>query len=62
LGCSAIGEKIKNNNNNNAKGVVTPGIIGPTGTISKSLRQYLSNLSGKHDINELKKLGHCTHT
>ena len=26
-----------------------------TGTISKSLRQYLSNMSGKHKIKELQK-------
>ena len=30
-------------------------IIGATGTISKSLRQYLSNISGKHEIKELQK-------
>jgi hypothetical protein len=27
-------------------------IIGATGTISKSLRQYLSNIPGKHEIEE----------
>jgi hypothetical protein len=26
-----------------------------TGTISKSLRQYLNNVPGKHEINQLKK-------
>ena len=26
-----------------------------TGTISKSLRQYLSNIPGKHEIKELQK-------
>jgi hypothetical protein len=26
-----------------------------TGTISKSLRQYLSNIPGKHEIEELNK-------
>jgi hypothetical protein len=31
------------------------GIIGETGTISKALRQYLSNISGKHKIKELQK-------
>jgi len=36
---------------------VTPVIIGPTGTISKSLGQHLSNLPGKHDISELQNLG-----
>ena len=30
-------------------------IIGATGTISESLRQYLSNLPGKHEIKELQK-------
>jgi hypothetical protein len=30
-------------------------IIGETGTISKSLRQYLSNIPGKHEIKELYK-------
>ena len=29
-------------------------IIGTTGTISKSLRQYLSNIPGKHKIKELQ--------
>ena len=38
--------------------------IWATGTISKSLRQYLSNIPGKHEITELQKQshsGHCTH-
>jgi glucose-6-phosphate 1-dehydrogenase len=30
-------------------------IIGATGPISKSLRQYLSNLSEKHKVKELQK-------
>jgi len=30
-------------------------IIGATGTISESLRQYLSNLPEKHEIKELQK-------
>ena len=30
-------------------------IIGATGTISKSLRQYLSNITGKSEIKELQK-------
>jgi len=34
---------------------VIPVIIGATGTISKSLRQYLSNVTGKHEIKELQK-------
>jgi predicted amino acid dehydrogenase len=29
---------------------VIPVIIGATGTISKSLKRYLSNVPGKHDI------------
>jgi hypothetical protein len=29
-------------------------IIGATGTISKSLRQYLSNVQGKGEIKELQ--------
>ena len=32
---------------------VIPVIIGATGTISKSFRQYLSNIQGKHEIEEL---------
>ena len=30
-------------------------IIGLTGTISKSLRQFLSNIPGKHEMKELQK-------
>jgi len=30
-------------------------INGATGTVSKSLRQYLSNISGEHEIKELQK-------
>jgi len=44
---------------------VIPVIIGVTGTISKSLRQYLNNIAGKHKIKETAKnshIGHCTHT
>ena len=46
------------------KARVIPVIIGATGTSSKSLRQYLSNIGGKHEITELKKshIEHCTHT
>ena len=36
-----------------------------TGTISKLLRQHLSNITDKHEIKELQKnshIGHCTHT
>ena len=38
----------------NEKAKVIPVIIGATGTISKSLRQYLSNIPGKHRIKELQ--------
>jgi len=34
---------------------VIPVITGVTGTISKSLRHYLSNIPGKHEIKELQK-------
>jgi RNase P/RNase MRP subunit POP5 len=37
----------------NVETKVIPVIIGATGTISKSLRQYLSNIPGKHKIKEL---------
>ena len=49
----------------NVEAKVMPVIIGATGTISKSLRQYLSHISGKHEIKKLQKnshIGHCTHT
>jgi hypothetical protein len=36
------------NNNNNLKAKVIPVIKGDTGTYSKSLRTYLSNVPGKH--------------
>jgi len=39
----------------NVKAKMIPVIIGATGTISKSLRQYLSNITGKHEIEELKE-------
>ena len=39
----------------NVKVIVMPVIIGATGTISKSLRQYLSITPGKHEIKELQK-------
>jgi len=48
----------------NVQAKVIPVIKGVTGTISKSLRQYLSNIPGKHKIKELQKnshIGHCTH-
>jgi hypothetical protein len=37
------------------KARVIPVIIGATGTISKSLRQYLSKPLGKHEIKNLQK-------
>ena len=40
----------------NEKAKVIPIIMGGgTGTVSKSLRQYLSNMPGKHEIKELQK-------
>ena len=39
----------------NAKTKVIPVIIGATGTISKSFRKYVSNIPGKHEVNELQK-------
>ena len=57
---------INNNSNNNnfiieiqrmwnVKAKVIPVIIGTTGTISESLRQYLSNILGRHEIKGLQK-------
>ena len=43
-----------NNNNNNVEPKVIPVIIGATGTISKSLRQYLSDILGKGESKELQ--------
>jgi hypothetical protein len=37
----------------NVKAKVTPLVTGATGTISKSLGQYLSKISGKDEINPL---------
>jgi hypothetical protein len=48
----------------NVKAKVTPVITGATRTISKSLRQYLNNIPGKHEIKEEQKnnhIRHCTH-
>jgi hypothetical protein len=39
----------------NVKAKVIPVITGATGTISISLRQYLSNIPGKHEVKELQK-------
>jgi hypothetical protein len=38
----------------NVKAKVIPVITGATGTISKSLRKYLSNIPGKHEIKGLQ--------
>jgi hypothetical protein len=45
------GVKANNNNNNN----VTSVIIWANRTISKSFRQHLSNITAKHDTQELPK-------
>ena len=34
---------------------VIPVIIGAAGTISKTFRKYVSNISGKHEVKELQK-------
>jgi hypothetical protein len=34
---------------------VIPVIIGATGTISKSFRQYVSSIPGNHEVRELQK-------
>jgi len=39
----------------NVKTKVIPVIIGATGTISKSFRKYVSNISGKHEVKEFQK-------
>ena len=39
----------------NVKAKVIPVIIGATGTVSESLRQYLRNIPGKYEIKELQK-------
>ena len=39
----------------NVKTRVIPVIIGPTGTISKSFRKYMSNIPGNHEVKELQK-------
>ena len=38
----------------NVKTKVVPVITGATGTMSKSLRLYLSNIPGEHEIKELQ--------
>jgi hypothetical protein len=39
----------------NLKSGVIPVIIGATGTISKSIRKYVSTIPGNHDVRELQK-------
>jgi hypothetical protein len=39
----------------NLKTRVIPVIIGATGTISKSLRKYVSDIPGHHDFKQLRK-------
>jgi hypothetical protein len=49
----------------NVKAKVIPMILGATGIISKSLRQYMGNIPEEHEIKELQKnnhIGHRTHT
>jgi hypothetical protein len=43
--------------------IIIPVIIGATGTISKSFREYISNIPGYHEgTTENSHIGHCTHT
>jgi len=49
----------------NVKAKVIPVIMRANGTLSKSLKQYLSNIPGEHEIKQMQKKGrivHCTHT
>ena len=39
----------------NVKTKVIPVIIGANGTISKTFRKYVSNITGKHEVKELQK-------
>jgi hypothetical protein len=39
----------------NVKPKVIPVVIGATGTISKSLRKYVSIIPGNHEVKELQK-------
>jgi len=45
----------------NAKSKVIAVVTGATGTIWKSLRQYLSNIPGKHEIKGLQVILGTTH-
>jgi hypothetical protein len=40
----------------NVKANVMPAIMVATGTISKSLGQYLCNISGENDVKELQQI------
>ena len=40
----------------NVKARAIPVLMGATGTISKSLRQYLSNIPGNQEIKEMQKI------
>jgi hypothetical protein len=59
--CSSSSSSSSSNNNNNnnnkwnVKTKVVPVIIGATGTISKSFRKYVSNITGNHEVKELQK-------
>ena len=39
----------------NAKTKMIPVIIGATGTISKSFKKYVNNITGNHEVKELQK-------
>ena len=39
----------------NVKTKVIPVITGATGTISKTLRKYVNNIPGNHEVKELQK-------
>jgi hypothetical protein len=39
----------------NVKSRVIPVLIGETGTISKSFRNYVSTIPGNHDVREIQK-------
>ena len=39
----------------NVKTKVIPVIIGATGTISKSFRKYMNNVTGRQEVKELQK-------
>jgi len=39
----------------NVKTKMIPVIIGATGTISKSFKKYVNNITGNHEVKELQK-------